>query len=295
MDNVSFSVSYGETVALVGESGCGKSLTALSVIRLNDYYSIRENGEIIFNGKNVTQLSAKALHDYRGGEVAMIFQEPMTALNPVMRCGKQIQEVLDLHSSGNVEKSQVIELLERVRMPNPSDTYKSYPHELSGGMRQRVLIAMAIAGSPKLLIADEPTTALDVTVQSQIIEILSDLQEESGMGILFITHDLTIVESIADRLLIMYAGQIVEKGAAEDVLNNPKHPYTKALLTCAPSLAEKKDNLSTIPGSVPQPGEYPLGCRFHPRCDIKHEECIKFEPTLDRITDRDVRCPYAIK
>ncbi len=291
VDDVSFSVSSSETVALAGESGCGKSLTALSIIRLNDYVSIRENGTIVFEGKDVTQLSAGELYKYRGGEVAMIFQEPMTALNPVMRCGKQIQEVLDLHSSGNGEKSQVIELLKRVRMPNPSDTYKSYPHELSGGMRQRVLIAMALAGSPKLMIADEPTTALDVTVQSQIIKLLSDLQEESGMGILFISHDLTTVESIAHRLLIMYAGQIVEEGAAEDILKNPKHPYTKALLSCAPSLAAKKDNLSTIPGSVPQPGEYPSGCRFHPRCTIAKSTCSELSPELKIIEGRNVRCP----
>ena len=291
MDDVSFFVSSGETVALVGGSGCGKSLTALAAMRLNDRSSIRESGTIEFEGKDITQLAAKELHAYRGFDVAIIFQEPMTALNPVIRCGAQIKEVLDQHDIGSGEKSEVIDLLKRVKMPNPAETYKSYPHELSGGMRQRVLIAMALAGSPKLLIADEPTTALDVTVQGQIIELLSDLQHESGMGILFITHDLTIVESIADRLLIMYAGQILEEGRAGDVLNNPKHPYTQALLSCAPSIAEKKDILSTIPGSVPQPGDYPSGCRFHPRCTLAEYSCSQEEPILQKIEERTFRCP----
>lgn len=294
MDDVSFSVFSGETVALVGESGCGKSLTALAVMRLNDSSSIRESGTIEFDGKDVTQLTGRELHNYRGGEAAMIFQEPMTALNPVIRCGAQIKEVLEQHAIGNDEKSRVFKLLERVKMPNPAETYKSYPHELSGGMRQRVLIAMALAGIPKLLIADEPTTALDVTVQGQIIELLSELQQESGMGILFITHDLTIVESIADRLLIMYAGQIVEEGRAGDVLINPKHPYTQALLSCAPSLSEKKDILSTIPGSVPQPGDYPSGCRFHPRCTLAENSCSQEEPILQKIEGRALRCPVVV-
>jgi oligopeptide/dipeptide ABC transporter ATP-binding protein len=294
VDDVSFFVSSGETVALVGESGCGKSLTALAAMRLNDRSSIRESGTIEFEGKDITQLAAKELHEYRGFDVAIIFQEPMTALNPVIRCGAQIKEVLDQHDIGSGEKSEVIDLLKRVKMPNPAETYKSYPHELSGGMRQRILIAMALAGSPKLLIADEPTTALDVTVQGQIIELLSDLQHESGMGILFITHDLTIVESIADRLLIMYAGQILEEGRAGDVLNNPKHPYTQALLSCAPSIAEKKDKLSTIPGSVPQPGAYPIGCRFHPRCDLVESVCSQDEPILQNIEGRVVRCPVVV-
>ena len=294
MDDVSFSVFSGETVALVGESGCGKSLTALAVMRLNDSSSIRESGTIEFEGKDVTQLTGRELHSYRGGEAAMIFQEPMTALNPVIRCGAQIKEVLTPHGIGNDEKSRVFKLLERVKMPNPAETYKSYPHELSGGMRQRVLIAIALAGIPKLLIADEPTTALDVTVQGQIIELLSELQQESGMGILFITHDLTIVESIADRLLIMYAGQIVEEGRAGDVLTNPKHPYTQALLSCAPSLSEKKDILSTIPGSVPQPGDYPSGCRFHPRCTLAEISCSQEEPILQKIEGRALRCPVVV-
>jgi len=294
VDDVSFFVSSGETVALVGESGCGKSLTALAAMRLNDRSSIRESGTIEFEGKDITQLAAKELHEYRGFDVAIIFQEPMTALNPVIRCGAQIKEVLDQHDIGSGEKSEVIDLLKRVKMPNPAETYKSYPHELSGGMRQRVLIAMALAGSPKLLIADEPTTALDVTVQGQIIELLSDLQHESGMGILFITHDLTIVESIADRLLIMYAGQILEEGRAGDVLNNPKHPYTQALLSCVPSIAEKKDILSTIPGFVPQPGDYPSGCRFHPRCDLVESVCSQDEPILQKIEGRVVRCPVVV-
>ncbi len=294
MDDVSFFVSSGETVALVGESGCGKSLTALAAMRLNDRSSIRESGTIEFEGKDITLLAAKELHAYRGFDVAIIFQEPMTALNPVIRCGAQIKEVLDQHDIGSGEKSEVIDLLKHVKMPNPAETYKSYPHELSGGMRQRILIAMALAGSPKLLIADEPTTALDVTVQGQIIELLSDLQHESGMGILFITHDLTIVESIADRLLIMYAGQILEEGRAGDVLNNPKHPYTQALLSCVPSIAEKKDKLSTIPGSVPQPGAYPTGCRFHPRCDLVESVCSQDEPILQNIEGRVVRCPVVV-
>lgn len=289
-------ISTSDSVALVGESGCGKSLTALAILHLLDGTGIKVTGNVLWRGKEVYQLSSKELHQYRGGEVAIIFQEPMTALNPVIRCGKQIKEVLKIHNYGNDDNTgRVMDLLQRVRLPDPAEVYKSYPHELSGGMRQRVLIAMAIAGNPKLLIADEPTTALDVTVQSQIIDLLFDLQKDNDMSVLFITHDLSIVDAIAERLVIMYAGQIVEEGKAQSVLNNPLHPYTRALLKCAPSLEEKKRKLSTIPGSVPQPGEYPSGCRFHPRCDITYEECIKLEPTLDRITDRDVRCPYAIK
>jgi oligopeptide/dipeptide ABC transporter ATP-binding protein len=295
VDEVSLSLDAGKTYCLVGESGCGKSVTALSIARLlATPPASHPQGQILLKGHDVLSMNPRELQRIRGGHVGYVFQEPGASLNPVMRIGTQIREALTRHRPRFANDAEVIRLLRQVGIPAPETRLKDYPHQLSGGMQQRVMIAMALAPQPKLLIADEPTTALDVTVQAQIIELLRDLQHQLGMSILLITHNLGLVGDIADRVGVMYAGQIVEEGTALDVLQRPRHPYTQALLRSVPGLGRAGRRLESIPGTVPRPGDWPVGCRFAPRCPKARSECslrpIDWNPGS---IDHAVRCPYA--
>ncbi|HWY77687.1 MAG TPA: ABC transporter ATP-binding protein [Verrucomicrobiae bacterium] len=294
VDDVSISIDAGETVCLVGESGCGKSVTALSVARLVPTPPARyAGGEILLNGGDVLKMSKRELQDIRGGVVSYVFQDPGASLNPVFRVGTQIKESLKLHRPEKATDEEVIRLLKLVGIPAPESRIKDYPHQMSGGMQQRVMIAMALASEPKLLIADEPTTALDVTIQAQILELLLDLKKRLGMSILLITHNLGIVGDMADRVAVMYAGQIVELAPALELLRRPLHPYTRALMNSVPKLSGNLARLQAIGGNVPSLGNFPPGCRFAPRCPIAKPECSKAVPELlDVETKRWVRCPY---
>jgi peptide/nickel transport system ATP-binding protein len=297
VDGVSFSIDAGETVCLVGESGCGKSVTALSIARLVPSPPARYvGGQILLNGRDVLKMDKAELRKIRGGVVSYIFQEPSSSLNPVFRVGSQIKESLKLHRPEKANDAEVIRLLKLVGIPAPESRLKDYPHQLSGGMQQRVMIAMALASEPKLLIADEPTTALDVTIQAQILELLLDLKQRLGMAMLLITHNLGIVSDIADRLAVMYAGQVVETASAADLLRRPLHPYTRSLMNSVPKLGHELERLQTIGGTVPSPGNWPKGCRFYPRCPNapKHPECGEKMPDLVEVEPgRWVRCLYA--
>src|SRR3954471_16668908 len=267
VDDVSITINAGETVCLVGESGCGKSVTALSIARLVPTPPARYvGGEILLNGRDVLKMAKTDLRGIRGGVVSYIFQDPSASLNPVFRIGNQIKESLKLHRPEKATDAEVIRLLKLVGIPAPESRIKDYPHQMSGGMQQRVMIAMALASEPKLLIADEPTTALDVTIQAQILDLLKDLKQRMNMSILLITHNLGIVGDIADRVAVMYAGQIVELAPARDLLKRPLHPYTKALMNSVPQLNSQATRLTAIPGNVPRLGNFPPGCRFYPRC-----------------------------
>ena len=295
VDEVSLSLDAGKTYCLVGESGCGKSVTALSIARLlATPPASHPRGQILWEGHDVLTMNLQQLQRIRGGHVGYVFQEPGASLNPVMRIGTQIRESLAHHRPQFANDAEVIRLLRLVGIPAPETRLKAYPHQLSGGMQQRVMIAMGLAPQPKLLIADEPTTALDVTVQAQIIELLRDLQRQLGMALLLITHNLGLVGDIADRVGVMYAGQIVEEGNALDVLQRPRHPYTRALLKSVPELGRAGRRLESIPGTVPRPGDWPVGCRFAPRCPMARSECslrpIDWNPSS---IDHAVRCPYA--
>jgi oligopeptide/dipeptide ABC transporter ATP-binding protein len=294
VDDVSISIDSGETVCLVGESGCGKSVTALSVARLVPTPPARyAGGEILLNGRDVLKMSKQELQDIRGGVVSYVFQDPGASLNPVFRVGTQIKESLKLHRPGKANDEEVIRLLKLVGIPAPESRIKDYPHQMSGGMQQRVMIAMALASEPKLLIADEPTTALDVTIQAQILELLLDLKKRLGMSILLITHNLGIVGDMADRVAVMYAGQIVELAPALELLRRPLHPYTRALMNSVPKLSGNLARLPAIGGNVPSLGNFPPGCRFTPRCPIAKPECSKAVPELVEVeAKRWVRCPY---
>jgi oligopeptide/dipeptide ABC transporter ATP-binding protein len=295
VDGVSLAMDAGETVCLVGESGCGKSVTALSIARLVPTPPARYvGGEILLNGRDVLKLANGELREIRGGMVSYVFQEPGASLNPVMRIGKQIREALELHQSdGRDLDKEVIRLLKLVRIPAPESRVNNYPFQMSGGMQQRVMIAMALASQPKLLVADEPTTALDVTIQAQILELLRDLKRQFGMSILLITHNLGIVGDLADRVAVMYAGQIVELAPARELLRRPLHPYTKALIASVPKLSGGAARLTAIPGNVPRVGDFPSGCRFAPRCAIAKPECSNAVPELIEVEPtRWVRCPY---
>ena len=294
IDDVSLAIGAGETVCLVGESGCGKTVTAQSIARLVPVPPANYvGGEILLNGRDVLKMSPRELCDIRGGVVSYIFQEPGTALNPVFRIGAQIKESLKLHRPEKANDAEVIRLLKLVGIPAPESRIKNYPFEMSGGMQQRVMIAMALASEPKLLVADEPTTALDVTIQAQILDLLSELKQRLGMAILLITHNLGIVGDMADRVAVMYAGQIVELSPARELLRRPLHPYTRALMNSVPKLRGDADRLSAIPGNVPRIGNFPPGCRFAPRCPIAKPECSEKIPELLEVEPgRFVRCPF---
>jgi peptide/nickel transport system ATP-binding protein len=294
VDGVSLSLDVGETVCLVGESGCGKSVTAQSIARLVPTPPARyAGGEILLNGRDVLKMSADKLRAIRGGMVSYVFQEPGASLNPVFRIGAQIKEALKLHQPQKATDAEVIRLLKLVGIPAPESRLKNYPFEMSGGMQQRVMIAMALASEPKLLVADEPTTALDVTIQAQILDLLRDLKQRLGMAILLITHNLGIVGDIADRVAVMYAGQIVELAPARELLRRPLHPYTKALVASVPKLHGDAARLTAIPGNVPRIGHFPAGCRFAPRCPIAQAECKVTAPELREVEPQHwVRCPF---
>jgi oligopeptide/dipeptide ABC transporter ATP-binding protein len=285
VDGVSLAVNPGETLAVVGESGSGKSVTALSVLRLVSQPPGRiVAGTITFKGRNLLAISERDMRAIRGKEISMIFQEPMTALNPVFTCGEQIIETVRLHEhvSRAEARHRAIEMLAMVGIPSPGQRVNDYPHQMSGGMRQRVMIAMALACRPALLIADEPTTALDVTIQAQILELLERLQRDMGMAVILITHDLGVVAETADRVAVMYAGHVVEYCDVRSAFRRPLHPYTAGLQASLPKLGRLQKRLRVIPGSVPNPANFPVGCRFHPRCAIAQNRCLH-DPDLEEI------------
>lgn len=294
VDGVSLFLEAGQSLALVGESGSGKSATALSIARLLPSPPAHcVGGRILLEGREVSNLTADELVTVRGGTVSYVFQEPGASLNPVFRVGRQIEEALACHRPADAGGAEVIRLLQLVGVPAPELRARSFPHELSGGLQQRILIAMALASRPRLLVADEPTTALDVTVQAQIIDLLQHLRRQLGMAVLLITHNLGIVGDLADHLAVMYAGQIVESGPAREVLRNPRHPYTQALLRSVPALGASTARLAAIPGNVPSSGQFPRGCRFHPRCAQARPECAERPPMLEPVPGgRWVRCPF---
>lgn len=295
VDNISFELKEGEILGIVGESGSGKSVTALASMGLVPIPPGKiENGEILFTGNNLLSYSDKEMRKIRGNQISMIFQEPMTSLNPLFTIGDQIIEALRLHTkmSKSQAKNKSIELLKLVGIPRAEAIVEEYPHQLSGGMRQRVMIAMAMACNPRILIADEPTTALDVTIQAQILSLMKDLNEKMNTSIILITHDLGVVAEICDRVLVMYCGQIVEQGDVHTILKEPKHPYTKGLLKSVPDLLGKKDRLYSIPGNVPRPGTIKKGCPFAPRCEERFEQCLEESPELYTMetAGHEVRC-----
>jgi oligopeptide/dipeptide ABC transporter ATP-binding protein len=291
--DLNFEIQAGETLALVGESGCGKSVTALAIMGLIDYPGRVTRGSIQLGGRELVGLADEKMQKLRGGRVGMIFQEPMTSLNPVFTIGDQIGEVLVRHFDLNkgLVRGEVLTLLEKVGIPSPKSRIEQYPHELSGGMKQRVMIAMAIACKPDLLIADEPTTALDVTIQAQILRLLQRLQEEMGMSILLITHNLGVVAHFAQRVVVMYAGEIAERTAVRTLFKNPLHPYTRALLAALPTPGHRGGRLDSISGTVPTPLNYPAGCRFSTRCHSAMNVCTQVDPPLrEQNGDHEVAC-----
>jgi peptide/nickel transport system ATP-binding protein len=297
VDGVSFHLDRGELLGLVGESGCGKSITALSVMRLIALPGRIVNGEILFDGKDLLRLSDAEMRQMRGDDIAMIFQDPMTSLNPVFRVGEQIAEALRLHRklSRREARQATIEAMREVAIPDPARRVDDYPHQLSGGMRQRVMIAMALACNPKLLIADEPTTALDVTIQAQILELLDELRKQRDLAVLLITHDLGVVAEVADRVAVMYTGRIVEESPVDELFARPKHPYTEGLLRSVPKLTSehvvKKERLDTIEGIVPRPTDLPPGCHFAPRCPHRMPRCTQEDIPLYQLDGGvEVRC-----
>jgi peptide/nickel transport system ATP-binding protein len=288
VDGVDFSLERGRTLGIVGESGCGKSVTALSIMGLVPQPPGRiAGGEVLFEGKDLLKLPAQRLRDLRGDQLSMIFQEPMTSLNPAFPVGEQVAEALLRHKniSKNEAQNQAIEMLRRVRIPSPERRARDYPHQLSGGMRQRVMIAMALACNPKLLIADEPTTALDVTIQAQILELMRALRAELGTAIILITHDLGVIAELADDVIVMYAGKVIERCAAGRLFSEPQHPYTVGLLGSIPRLHLQQERLSAIEGFVPDAASLPAGCRFHPRCPFVVEKCRAEVPPLLHIKE----------
>jgi len=293
VDDVSFDIREGELVSLVGESGCGKSITALSIIRLVPPPGKIVGGEIFFKGEDLTKITETRMRQIRGNSIAMIFQDPMTSLNPVYTVGEQIAEVLRLHRKMNKTEAweAAIEAMREVAIPDPAKRAKDYPHQLSGGMRQRVMIAIALACEPDLLIADEPTTALDVTIQAQILELLNELRQKKRLAVLLITHDLGVVAEVADRVCVMYTGKIVEEAAAEEIFETPRHPYTQGLLRSVPKLSfSTQERLQTIEGTVPNLANLPPGCHFAPRCQFRRVECEQREIPIKRLNGAKVRC-----
>ena len=301
VNDVTYSLDAGKTLGIVGESGSGKSVSAMSIIRLLDGNGYIESGDITFDGKDILQCTDKEMYHIRGNEISVIFQEPMTSLNPVFTVERQIGETLQIHQNMTKKEARkkAVDLLADVKIPNPERVAKQYPFQLSGGMRQRVMIAMALACKPKLLIADEPTTALDVTIQAQILKLMNDLKAQMGTSILFITHDLGVIHEMADEVAVMYCGQIVEKAPARTIFHDGtySHPYTEGLMTSIPQLnTPKGEKLDAIPGSVPNPLYLPQGCKFGPRCKYCTKRCEEAEPPLQEVEPGHVvRCFYAEK
>ena len=293
VDGVSFDVAAGETLAIVGESGCGKSVTSMSILRLLPMPPARfASGRVVFEGRDLLGLPETEMRKIRGNAIAMIFQEPMTSLNPVLTIGRQITEALVLHRglSEADATTRAIEMLRKVHMPEAEQRVAQYPHQLSGGMRQRVMLAIALVLGPKVLIADEPTTALDVTIQAQILELIAELRDEMGMCVLLITHNLAVVHEIADHVAVMYAGEVVESAPRATIFDHPQHPYTQGLLRSMPGLTPRHQHLPVIPGRVPELSELPAGCRFAPRCANRIDRCAS-HPSLDRVeTNHELRC-----
>ncbi len=293
LDDVSFFVKKAETVCIVGESGCGKTLTSLSIIRLTPPSAKILGGKVIFEGRNLLKIPEKEMREIRGKEISIIFQEPFTSLNPVFTIGDQLKEAIYIHEKISEEEleKRCIDLLKLVGIPSAELRMKNYPHQLSGGQRQRVMIAMAICCRPKLLIADEPTTALDVTVQAQIIELFRRLKQEYDLSLLYVTHDLSVVAHIADRVYVMYSGMIVEEGDVFQIFYNPKHPYTRGLLESIPYKVKRKERLKSIPGFTPDLLNRPSGCPFHPRCRSSSDICFKEKPEMRYVENgHGVRC-----
>ncbi len=296
VNGVSFNVNAGEIVGLVGESGCGKSVTSLSVMRLHNERLTKITGSIKFGGKEVLDLTTSEMQSMRGNEMSMIFQEPMSALDPIMRIEDQLTEAISLHNA-NLSKAEVhercVNALKLVGIPEPEMTLRNYPHELSGGMCQRVMIAMAMSCEPKLLIADEPTTALDVTIQAQILALMEDIRNRRNTGILLITHDLGVVAETCSRVIVMYAGNIVEEAPVKELFANPQHPYTEGLIASVPRLGKRLHRLPSIPGSVPDLAAMPEGCRFAPRCKYAQESCKQKLPELQTVSEgHRCACPF---
>ena len=301
VNDVSYSVDAGRTLGVVGESGSGKSVSAMSILHLLDGNGYIDSGEVWFDGKDLTKFTESQMYDVRGNDISVIFQEPMTSLNPVFTVERQVSEpfIIHQHMSKKEAAEKVVEMLADVKIPNPHIVAKQYPHQLSGGMRQRVMIAMALACKPKLLIADEPTTALDVTIQAQILKLMNDLKQEHGTSVMFITHDLGVIRQIADDVAVMYCGQVVEMAPAETIFGDPEmsHPYTEGLMTSIPRLStNSKERLDAIPGAVPHPLALPKGCKFAPRCKYATERCMNEEPEMIHVSDtQQIRCFYPRK
>ena len=292
VDGVSFSVEKGRILGIVGESGCGKSVTSMSILQLLSSNARILGGSIKLDGKELVGLPEKEMCKIRGNDIAMIFQDPMTALNPTLTIGNQLMEPIMLHQNCGKKEAwaRAVDVLKRVGIAAPEKRMKEYPHQLSGGMSQRVMIAMAVSCEPRLLIADEPTTALDVTIQAQILELMCELREKMGTAIMLITHDMGVVAETADDVLVLYAGKAVEYGSIEDIFEKPKHPYTQGLLNSIPRLDEDVEMLNTIEGTVPAPGAMPAGCRFAPRCPYGKERCMKEKPGVYHVENSLVSC-----
>ena len=300
VNDVSYSLEPGRTIGIAGESGSGKSVSAMSILRLLDANGYIDSGEILFEGKDLTKLSMDDMYHIRGNAISVIFQEPMTSLNPVFTVKRQLSEPFMIHQGMSKKEAaeKSLEMLEAVQIPNPEAVLKQYPHQLSGGMRQRVMIAMALACRPKILIADEPTTALDVTIQAQILRLMNELQQENGTSIIFITHDLGVINEMADDVAVMYCGQVVEKASARVIFSDCKmsHPYTEGLMFSIPRLDAIHTKIEPIPGAVPHPLELPKGCKFAPRCKYCTQKCLEEEPTLVDTGDGQlIRCFYPEK
>ena len=300
VNDVSYSLEPGKTIGIVGESGSGKSVSAMSILRLLDGNGYIDEGEVIFEGKDLTKLSQEELYQIRGNKISVIFQEPMTSLNPVFTVKRQLSEPFMTHQGMSKKEAEkkALEMLAAVQIPNPEAVLRQYPHQLSGGMRQRVMIAMALACKPKILIADEPTTALDVTIQAQILRLMNDLQRDNGTSIIFITHDLGVINEMADDVVVMYCGQVVEQTSAAKIFTNCpfSHPYTEGLMFSIPRLDSVGKKLEPIPGVVPHPLALPKGCKFAPRCKYATQKCLEQEPELlENVPGQKIRCFYPEK
>ena len=300
VNDVSYVLEPGKTVGIVGESGSGKSVSAMSILQLLDGNGYIAEGEVIFEGRDLTKLTQQEMYEIRGNKISVIFQEPMTSLNPVFTIKKQLSEPFMIHQGMNKKEAEAkaLEMLAAVQIPNPEAVLRQYPHQLSGGMRQRVMIAMALACRPKILIADEPTTALDVTIQAQILRLMNDLQRDNGTAIIFITHDLGVINEMADDVVVMYCGQVVEKTSAKVIFTDcpTSHPYTEGLMHSIPRMDNITHKLEPIPGAVPHPLALPKGCKFAPRCKYATQKCLDLEPTLEEVTPGQmIRCHYPQK